>query len=153
MRIQQISENECRAILARAPMGRLGCALDNQPYVIPVYFAYEESYIYVFATLGRKIEWMRANPKVCFQVDEVKSALDWISVIANGQFEELPVPQYSAEVAHARGLLEKRHGWWMNAMAERRMDVSDELIAPLFFRIRMDSVSGLAGIGEGEESS
>ena len=39
--IHEMSDNECRAVLARGSIGRLGCALDNQPYVVPIYFAYE----------------------------------------------------------------------------------------------------------------
>lgn len=35
------------------------------------------------------MEMMRKNPKVCFQVDEMKDMGDWKSVIAWGDFEEL----------------------------------------------------------------
>jgi len=40
MVITQMSEEECRAFLASASLGRLGCARDNQPYVVPTPFAY-----------------------------------------------------------------------------------------------------------------
>ena len=153
MEIREIGEKECQAVLQGASIGRLGCALDNQPYVVPVYFAYEADYVYLFSTLGQKIEWMRANPKVCLQADEIKNQLQWVSVIANGRYEELPTPQYEAELAHARVLLKKRHSWWLNAMAERRKQVPDELIAPLFFRIHIESMTGLAAVGEGEMTS
>ena len=143
MTINELGEQECRALLQRASMGRLGCALDNQPYVLPIYLAYENDFIYVFSTFGKKIEWMRANPKVCVQFEEVKSQTEWASVIVNGLYEELPEPQFSHEVKHARKLLEKRHHWWLNALAERRLQLPDPEIAPLFFRIRVDSTSGL----------
>jgi nitroimidazol reductase NimA-like FMN-containing flavoprotein (pyridoxamine 5'-phosphate oxidase superfamily) len=55
MMINEISERECRAVLGRASIGRLGCARDNQPYVVPVYLAYEPDYVYVFSTLGKKL--------------------------------------------------------------------------------------------------
>lgn len=48
MMVNEISERECRAVPGRASIGRLGCARDNQPYVVPVYLAYEPDYIYVF---------------------------------------------------------------------------------------------------------
>jgi len=73
MIINEMTEKECGTVLARSSIGRLGCALDNQPYVVPIYFAYEPGYIYVLSTLGQKIEWMRTNPKVCIQVDEIMS--------------------------------------------------------------------------------
>jgi nitroimidazol reductase NimA-like FMN-containing flavoprotein (pyridoxamine 5'-phosphate oxidase superfamily) len=143
MTLSEMTEKECLDVLARAAIGRLGCALDNQPYVVPIYLAYEPGFIYVFSTYGKKIEWMRANPKVCVEVDEVRSQTQWMSVVANGRYEELPEPQFEKERQHARSRLEKRHGWWLNALAERRTQLPDELIAPLFFRIYVDAVSGL----------
>jgi uncharacterized protein len=143
MIIDTISEKECAEILARVSFGRLGCALDNQPYVVPIYFAHEDGVIYALSTLGQKIEWMRTNPKVCLQVDEIRGEAQWASVIVNGRYEELPEPERADERKHARQLLEKRHHWWLNAMAERLMKSEDPLIEPLFFSIRIDSMTGL----------
>jgi nitroimidazol reductase NimA-like FMN-containing flavoprotein (pyridoxamine 5'-phosphate oxidase superfamily) len=146
MLINEMSEVQCRAVLARASVGRLGCSLDNQPYVVPIYLACDSDFIYVFSTPGKKIDWMRANPKVCVEVDEVTDQSSWVSVVANGMYQELPDPQYASERAHARKLLEKKHGWWLNALAERRLRVRDEEIEPLFFRVKIDSVSGLGAV-------
>ena len=143
MRIDQLTDSECREILSRASLARLGCSLDNQPYVIPVGIAYEQDFLYVFATLGQKIKWMRSNPKVCIQVDELRGQSDWVSVIANGEYQELPEPQFEDERNHARKLLQQRNQWWLNAVAERRIRLRDEEIKPLFFRIRISTVTGL----------
>lgn len=148
MMVHPINPEECRAVLARAAVGRLGCAQDNQPYVVPVYLAYEADYIYVFSTQGKKIEWMRANPKVCVEVDEVSDQTNWVTVIASGLYQELREPLFEAERAHARRLLEKRHHWWVNALAERRMQISDQAIAPLYFRIRIESMDGLRSLAD-----
>lgn len=150
MQIDEMKETECREILARASFARLGCSLNDQPYVIPVGIAYEPDYIYVFSTLGQKIEWMRSNPKVCVQTDEIKSQADWASVIVNGVYQELDEPRYTDEHNHARKLLETRHHWWLNAMAERRLQLRDQQIGPIFFRIRIDSVTGLRAASEGQ---
>jgi uncharacterized protein len=90
---------------------------------------------------------MRQNPKVCVQVDEITNQSEWVSVIANGAYEELPGPADSAERTHARRLLEKQHR--LNALAERRAKVEDLLIDPLFFRIHADSMSGLRATANG----
>lgn len=145
MRIDELHETECREILSRASSAHLGCSLNDQPYVVPVGMAYEEDYIYVFSTMGQKIKWMRSNPKVCVQIDEFKSQSDWVSVIANGEYQELPEPQFEDERNHARKLLQQRHHWWLNAMAERRIRLRDEEIKPLFFRIHVSSLTGLRG--------
>ncbi|HXJ88566.1 MAG TPA: pyridoxamine 5'-phosphate oxidase family protein [Candidatus Binatia bacterium] len=148
MRIDELNDSECRAILARAGMAHLGCSLNDQPYIVPIGIAYEADYIYVFSTLGQKINWMRSNPKVCVQVDETRSQSDWASVIANGEFQELPERQFEDERNHARKLLQQRHYWWLNAVAERRIRLRDEEIKSLFFRIRISSVTGLRGTSE-----
>ena len=143
MMISAMTETECREVLGRAGMGRLACALEGQPYVVPIYFAYEPGYAYILSTFGQKIEWMRANPKVCLEVEEIIQQDQWVSVIANGRYQELPDPEYAAERVHARELLEKRSRWWLNALGERRVTSSDDSVAPLFFRVHVDSMTGL----------
>jgi hypothetical protein len=141
-----MTEKECGTFLGSAALGRLGCSLDNQPYIVPIYFAYEPGYIYVFSTFGRKVEWMRANPKVCVEVDEIENQSQWTSVIANGRYQELPEPEYTDEREHAHKLLGKHHHGWQNALGERQLRLGDELIDPLFFRICIDSMTGLRAV-------
>lgn len=143
MVINEMTAAECRSVLERASIARLGCSLDNQPYVLPINVAYESNCFYVLSTFGQKIEWMRANPKVCVEVDEITSESRWASVIANGRFEELPEPKFAEERAQARRLLENRYRWWQTAFAERQARAGDKLLEPLFFRIRIDSMTGL----------
>ena len=68
---QLMTTDEIEELLSRELVGRLGTCKDNQPYVIPMCFIYYEGKIYFHcAPQGRKIENMKANPKVCFQMDE-----------------------------------------------------------------------------------
>ena len=150
MLIKEVPDAECRELLAKASIGRLGCSLDDQPYVVPICMAYEPEYIYFFSTLGKKIEWMRTNPRVCVQIDEINGRSAWVSVLANGRYQELEEPRFTDERNHARKLLEKQHHWWLNALAERRTQLPDHAIAPIFFRMQIDSISGLRGVSEGE---
>jgi len=78
MRIIAMSEQECSELLKRVSFGRLACSLDNQPYIVPVDFAYEPDCIYIFSSVGKKIEWMRQNPKVCLQADEIENRANWL---------------------------------------------------------------------------
>lgn len=143
MEISEMSAEECSVFLERATVGRLGCSLENQPYVVPIHFTTDDGYLYVFSTFGQKVKWMRDNPKVCVQSDEIRSESQWVSVIVNGEFEELVEPQYTTERQHASSLLAKRYHWWLNALGERQLKAGDSSIEPLFFRIRIDSMSGL----------
>src|SRR5271157_6641003 len=148
--MNEMTAEECSAFLQRASLGRLGCSSENQPYVVPVYFACNSGYMYVFSTFGQKVKWMRANPKVCVQTDEIQNGGEWISVVVYGEYEELPEPQYTAERKHASSLLAKRSHWWLNALGERQMRVDDKSIEPLFFRVRIQSMSGLRATDEKE---
>ena len=150
MEINEMTGEECSSSLERASLGRLGCSCENQPYVIPIHFAYDSGYLYVFSTFGQKVKWMRANPKVCVQTDQIENQGEWISVVVNGEYEELPEPQYSAERKLASSLLAKRYHWWLNALGERQMKVGDKSIEPLFFRIRIQTMSGLHATDEKE---
>ena len=141
-----MTEQECSALLAEASFGRLGCSWNDQPYVVPICFVYEANYFYALSTLGQKIEWMRKNPKVCIQVDEVASETRWASVIANGHFQELAEPGYSDERAHARKLVAARPQWWRTPIAERQLKKGDDSIAPVLFRVHLDSMSGLRAV-------
>ena len=86
-------------------------------------------------------------------MDEATGPADWSSVIVSGYYQELPEPQFPDEPAHARQLVEKRHRWWLNALAERPIKVTDQSIEPLFFRIRVESSSGLRAVSDDESDS
>lgn len=148
MRIVEISQEECKELLNRVSVGRLACSLDNQPYVVPVCFAYEPQCLYVFSTFGQKIKWMRQNPNVCLQTDEIASRSNWTSVVVNGNYLELSEPQYIAEKEHARKRLAHYSEWWSTPLAERREHTDDLSVEPVFFRIDITSMSGLRGISE-----
>ena len=154
MRIIAMSQQECRELLKRVSIGRLGCSLDDQPYVVPdvvpVGFSYEPDYIYMFSTLGKKIKWMRQNPKVCLQADEIGNRSNWLSVIVTGTYLELREPQYTAQLEHALEQLEQYSEWWRNPLAQRREQTRDLSIETVFFRIDIGSMSGLRTMPEAE---
>jgi nitroimidazol reductase NimA-like FMN-containing flavoprotein (pyridoxamine 5'-phosphate oxidase superfamily) len=148
VRIIPISRQDCDDLLERVAVGRLACSLDNQPYVVPVCFAYEPDHLYIFSTFGKKIEWLRQNPKVCLQADEIGSRSNWTSVVVDGHYLELREPQYAVELQHAIELLGQYSEWWKTPLAERREQTKDLSIETVFFRIDIKSVSGLRGIPE-----
>jgi nitroimidazol reductase NimA-like FMN-containing flavoprotein (pyridoxamine 5'-phosphate oxidase superfamily) len=153
MRIVEMSQHECSELLKRLYIGRLGCALDNQPHIVPVYFSYEADSIYIFSTVGKKIEWMRQNPKVCLQADEIVDGLEWLSVIVTGTYLELIEPQYEAQREHAQKRLAQYSQFWRIPLAERREQTSDLSIQTVFFRIDIESISGLRAMYEEEKTA
>lgn len=87
--IGTLSEEEMDAVLRRQRIGRLACSLNDRPYVVPISYAYDGAYIYGYTAPGRKLDTMRAQPQVCFEVDEINHDTSWQSVVAEGEFEEL----------------------------------------------------------------
>jgi len=70
-------------------VGRIGCHSDGITYVVPVNYIYDGSNIYSHAAKGMKIDLMRKNPEVCFEVDDIKETTNWQSAIVWGTFEEI----------------------------------------------------------------
>ncbi|QVL34037.1 pyridoxamine 5'-phosphate oxidase family protein [Telmatocola sphagniphila] len=92
MKIRELSREECLQMLARTRLARLACLQADQPYVVPVYLAFDglSDSLCGFTIPGQKLEWLRENPKVCVEVEKITSYDQWITVIVFGIFEELP---------------------------------------------------------------
>ncbi|HPH47800.1 MAG TPA: pyridoxamine 5'-phosphate oxidase family protein, partial [Chryseolinea sp.] len=70
-------------------LGRIGCSADGITYVIPITYVYDGKYILAHTREGTKIEMMRKNANVCFEVDRIQDMANWQSVIIQGKYEEL----------------------------------------------------------------
>lgn len=84
-----LNKKQLTDLLDRQTLGRLGCHVDGETYIVPVNYVYKDNVIYAHSGVGKKIEMMRKNPKVCFQVDEIKDNFEWSSLIVWGHYEEL----------------------------------------------------------------
>lgn len=76
-------------ILYAEAVGRLGCHAGGRTYIIPMNYVYDGENIYGYATAGMKLEMMRTNTSVCFQVDQMRNPRFWCHVLAWGLFQEL----------------------------------------------------------------
>jgi nitroimidazol reductase NimA-like FMN-containing flavoprotein (pyridoxamine 5'-phosphate oxidase superfamily) len=171
MDIREMTTSECQSALAGARLGRLACAHENQPYVVPIYFVYEEPYLYGFTTLGQKVEWMRSNPPVCVELDEVEDYDQWMSILVFGWYEELQAPPASHESDQEPRRPLSHEAWeqtaqqrWVSSSPDQepRLHAHKLLqeqrtlwcqpgcasrkpaqpLTPIFYRIRIDRVSG-----------
>jgi nitroimidazol reductase NimA-like FMN-containing flavoprotein (pyridoxamine 5'-phosphate oxidase superfamily) len=100
----QLTSKQVERMLLTEVVGRLGCQGRTRSYVVPVTYAYDGEAVYARSADGLKLEMMRANPEVCFEVDHVEDLRNWQSVIAWGTFEELA----GAEAEEAAHFLERR---------------------------------------------
>jgi nitroimidazol reductase NimA-like FMN-containing flavoprotein (pyridoxamine 5'-phosphate oxidase superfamily) len=63
------SRDEMESILREETLGYLGLSVNGSPYVVPLSYAYVEGKILFHCALtGKKLDYLKANPQVCFSV-------------------------------------------------------------------------------------
>ena len=136
--IKKMSRDESDALLRSQRLARLGCVSDGYPYVVPINYVYDGESVLSHSLPGRKIEAMRAAPRVCLQVDEVRDQFNWKSVLVFGTFEELTG---SDERSRALNLL---------LSLFPRLTPVESLIAedanapaPVVYRVRVERLTGI----------
>ena len=110
MKTHRMSESEIEALFGEAQVGRLATLNpDGFPYVTPVHFVYYKGKIYIHGLIkGQKIDNLKANPKVCFEIDKMAGFLpselpcdvntEYRSVIAFGAAAMIERPDEKTEI-------------------------------------------------------
>jgi hypothetical protein len=86
--VNELTREQVDELLHEQFVARIGCHLGGEVYVVPIIYAYDGEAFYVASVEGRKIDAMRATPRVCFEVDRYEAG-SWRSAIAYGRYEEL----------------------------------------------------------------
>lgn len=76
-------------VLKSAILGRIGMHVAGRTYVVPITYAYDGTSVYCHSNDGLKLRMMREHSLVCFEVDRMRDLVNWESVIAWGNYEEL----------------------------------------------------------------
>jgi nitroimidazol reductase NimA-like FMN-containing flavoprotein (pyridoxamine 5'-phosphate oxidase superfamily) len=142
MLIHELTTKQCAEILERTNLGRLGCAQDGQPYVVPIHFSFdvERGCVYSFSTIGQKVLWMRDNPLVCLEVDDVADKNHWQTVVVFGRYEEIQdAPEEKEARERAEALFQQRDEWWLPAAGKV---LSRERHGVVVYRIHIDRITG-----------
>jgi nitroimidazol reductase NimA-like FMN-containing flavoprotein (pyridoxamine 5'-phosphate oxidase superfamily) len=102
------SRDEIDAVIRAAEVCRIAFADHNEPYVVPVSFGYDGETLYIHtARTGRKLDFIAANNRVCFELEanvsiqsDEHDACAWTfefeSVIGYGTITELETPDDKA---------------------------------------------------------
>lgn len=85
----ELTPEQINAVLFNEVVGRIGCHVEGRTYIVPVTYVFDGEAVYAHSAEGLKIRMMRANPHVCFQVDQRENLSNWRSVVAWGVYEEL----------------------------------------------------------------
>ena len=143
----ELNEQQINNILTSQLIGRLACCDGKYPYIVPVTFAYDGNYIYAQSVEGKKLELLRKNPNICFEVDIANDISNWQSAVVFGQYEELE----KEEAEEARILLFSKAMPLMTRSSIHQHehdegeghDISDKSrIKPIMFRIKINEKTG-----------
>jgi len=100
----ELNDIEIKNVLSSQVLGRLACTDGRQPYIVPLTYTYDGDFIYGQVNEGMKLNMLRKNPKVCFEVDIMSDMRNWKSVQVFGEFQELK----NKNAEKARGILFNR---------------------------------------------
>ena len=136
----KLNTSQIETLLRRQIIGRIGCHANGITYVVPISYAYDGDYVYAHTYEGMKIDAMRINPSVCFEVEQMENMANWQTVVAQGLYEELTAPAEKQLAIHKlmrrnfpaqSSSTVKFSKYWPFAPAD------DEAIEGIFFRIRI----------------
>jgi nitroimidazol reductase NimA-like FMN-containing flavoprotein (pyridoxamine 5'-phosphate oxidase superfamily) len=137
-RMEELTRDAIDALLDEQVVGRLGCHDAGVTYVVPLIYVRKDDALYILTTEGKKVHTCRANPSVCFEVDEHdRTTGNWRSVIIQGRYEELD----AAGTAEALALLGKRFGGRRPPASGPAQAAARPTVA---FRVRIQSATGRA---------
>lgn len=139
MNVEVLNREESFGLMARSHLARIACSKGERPYIVPINYVLDGEYLYSFSTFGQKIEWMRANPNVCIEIDDIAHSRNWESVIATGTYEELTD---DPKLEDAASLLQRRPNWWQPGFVRTVISGVERPLVPIFFRIRLHEVTG-----------
>jgi len=142
---------EMKAFLDRMPVGRLGLSTEDGPYVVPVNYIFAEGCIYFHsAPKGKKVEALRADPRVCFVVDEPGPQVTWEKGCGITQIYESVMcfgkAEFVEKIAERRRILEMLVGKYVPGDNKVRiLDRSSKMIANIaVVKIHIEWMTGKA---------
>jgi nitroimidazol reductase NimA-like FMN-containing flavoprotein (pyridoxamine 5'-phosphate oxidase superfamily) len=142
---------ELRRILEEARVCRLAMADGGRPYLVPLSFALDgDDLVLHSARAGRKLEVLRRNPEVCFEVEEgvsfargataCGSTMRYRSVVGFGAVEFV---EDRAERARLLALFGPRYGAPASAIPDAELDRT------IVLRLRVRELTGKRSPAEG----
>ena len=138
--INNLHSEEIEQLLQSARVGRLGCVVNGDPYVVPINYEFRDGAIYGHSLPGLKIAALRDNPRACVQVDKIESDLRWQSALAFGNFEEL-----KDEAQRQEALTRLMAKYPLLTPVEWSMVQDADNQDVIVFRINIDRMTGVAG--------
>lgn len=138
--IETLKSKENIQLIERNKFAHLACHAKDEIYLVPISYFYEDDYIYSHSKPGHKIDLMRKNPNVCFQVEEVQDFFHWKSVVLWGKYEEL----FGDEAIRAMRRIMQSLVSDEKRRSELEIEFASQLESSIIYRIKIDKSTGRA---------
>lgn len=140
-----LNTDQIHNILSSQVIGRIGCTDGKKAYIVPVTYTYDGEYIYGQTSPGKKLDILRKNPTVCFEIDMITDMRNWQSIIVYGTFKELTKEEaeeasnilYTRIYTHASSSTIHPFGHEIS-----NSDVIPKKEAPIMYKILIDEITG-----------
>jgi nitroimidazol reductase NimA-like FMN-containing flavoprotein (pyridoxamine 5'-phosphate oxidase superfamily) len=132
---RDLSERECRELLARNHVGRIAYQIKGYVNIVPLGYVYHGDWLACRTQEGSKVSVLRQSPYVAFEVDEVEGLFDWKSVVVQGSWYEEDRPTSGREETLAA----------IRAVAPEVLTADDPTpFRDILFRIHIREITGRA---------
>lgn len=139
LKIVELKTEEQLELLAAMNFGHLACALDNQPYIVPMHYAFDGENILFLTLEGQKTEWLESNPRVCFQIERVADERHWQSVIVQGMAARLSAAD---EIGRAGDIIFKKHSSLAPAVSRTVIGTEEKSGRAAIYRLKPTVITG-----------
>ena len=135
-------------IVKRCEVVHLAMAVDNKPYIVPVNFGYaydnEQLELYFHcAESGKKIDMLRINPNICFEMDCDHQLIEGTNACAYGFQYSSVIGMGKADFVEDTELKKHYLNKLMLNVAQKEFDFNDQQVANIaIVKITVSQISG-----------
>lgn len=139
LKVEDMPPAEMHSLLQTANFGHLGCANNSRPYVFPMHYAYDGKELYFLTTEGMKTQFLKGNPQVCLQVEQVTDSSHWRSVMVIGHAERLTELK---DTERAMQQITERNPTLTPAISATQIDAMGRAVEIALYRITPEIIDG-----------
>ena len=140
MTTKHLTRPEMEALLRRHNVGRIAFADGHRVDIEPISYVFDDGAIYGRAAPGTRMTALRGRPWVAFEVDEIRSHVDWESVVDKGTVYVVQASQ----TMPMRGQYEKALHVIRSVMPDALTENDPMPARRILFRLHIDEMEGRA---------
>lgn len=145
--IVKLGKLKCINLLRNNYIGHLAYVFNNQPYVVPITYYYDDSFhaIIGYSGIGHKIKALRINSAVSLEVPEIDSVNSWRSVLVLGTYREFLASSAKISLHNfsegVKDIIKRKEGKDLKFLSEFSSKIYKEGL-PVVFKIDIKEIIG-----------